>query len=276
MLRHRRRSILVVAVCFGVIGLLAPPAAAARPGNDSESGAVEFSDVPFTYEQDTTGADANGPRFCSNNTSVFFSFTPRDDVQVQADTIGSDYDTVLSVYTRDDGVRRVACNDDTFDLQSAVRFRARAGVTYYLMVAQCCGSGEEYGGGDLVLTVTRVARGPFEATVTIAETGTVDPTTGIATLSGTVACTARSAVAGEGVLRQLRQGLFVARGWVGAQIACTPGDPVEWTVDVDTDTGIAFGDGSARLRYSAWAWDGFEGYLELAVDEEAQVALANG
>jgi hypothetical protein len=265
--------IWVLAGCLAMVGVLAPPAVAAPPGNDSQSGAVEVTDLPFTYEQDTTGANANGPRFCSNNTSVFFRFTPSANVRVQVDTIGSDYDTVLSVYTRDGGVHDIGCNDDVFGLQSAVRFRARAGVTYYLMVAQCCGSGDEYGGGDLVLTVSRVGRGPFEATITLDAAGTADPATGIATISGTATCTARSALALEGVLRQLRQGLFVARGWVSVQIGCVPGEPVEWTVDVDTDTGVAFGDGSARLAYSAWAWDGFESYLELAVDEQASIDL---
>ena len=274
MRKRWHRTMGVLGVSLGVLIALAPSAAAA-PSNDSESRALEVTSLPFTHEEDTTGADANGPRFCSNNTSVFFRLTPSDTVQVQADTIGSDYDTVLSVYTRDGGVHEKGCSDDQFGLQSAVRFRAKAGVTYYFLVAQCCGSGSDFGGGDLVFTVSRVSRKPLDATLEVSASGTVDPATGLATISGTATCTARSEVDIEGQLRELRQGLFVARGYVFAPISCVPGDPVEWSVDVDTETGVAFGEGSARMTYSAWAWDGFEGYVELAVGEVLTITLTN-
>ena len=48
---------------------------------------------------------ADGPRFCSNERSVFYAFTPAEDVYVQVDTLGSDYDTVLAIYTRDEAGR---------------------------------------------------------------------------------------------------------------------------------------------------------------------------
>jgi hypothetical protein len=271
---HRRRAFGALVVSLGVLFVLAPPAVAAAPANDSESRAVEVTGLPFTYEQDTTGANANGPRFCSNNTSVFFRFTASEAMRVQADTFGSDYDTVLGVYTRRGGrVVQKGCNDDALDLQSGVRFRAKTGVTYYFIVAQCCGSGDDYGGGNLVFTVTEVSDEPLEATMTVDATGTYDPDTGNAILSGTVTCSARSGVGLEGILRQVRQGLFVARGYVWAQVSCVPGDPVPWTTEVWTDTGIAFGPGSSRLNYWAAAWDGFGQYIQLADDVTASVDL---
>lgn len=276
-MRRWHRTASVLGVSLGVLIALAPSAAAAAPGNDSESRAMEVAALPFIHQQDTTEANSNGPRFCSNNKSVFFRFTPSRTAQIQADTLGSDYDTVLSVYTRDSdgGVVRKGCSDDVFGLQSAVRFRAKAGVTYFFLVAQCCGSGSDFGGGDLVFTVSPVGKGQLEATLQVNANGTVDPASGIATISGTATCTVRSVVSLDGALRQVRQGMFVARGYAYADIPCIPGDPVAWSLDVDTDTGIAFGEGSARLTHSAWAWDGFEEYVEVVVGEQVNITLAN-
>jgi hypothetical protein len=52
-----------------------------------------------------------------------------------ADTFGSNYDTVLSVWTGSPGTfAPVACNDDTGSLQSQVSFAATSGTTYFFMV----------------------------------------------------------------------------------------------------------------------------------------------
>ena len=68
-------------------------------------------------------------------------------MQLQADTIGSRYDTVLTVLRGPIGdLRVVACNDDRLGLDSAVRFGARAGVRYIFMVSRCCGTGAGHGG----------------------------------------------------------------------------------------------------------------------------------
>ena len=272
-MRRVLRAVGVVGVVWAMLGAMAPPAMAA-PRNDSPSTAMVIPSIPFSHTQDTTGADASGPRFCSNNTSVFFTFTPSDTVRVQVDTFGSDYDTVLSVYTRNGRVDPIRCNDDRVDVASGARFRARAGTTYFLMVAQCCGSGDSYGGGTLVLNVEQVSREPLEATLEVSGTGTVDPATGIATIGGTVTCSKRSVVGIDAILRQLRQGLFVARGYAGTQIACAPGGPVAWSQEVDTETGIAFGTGPATLTYWAAAYDGFRDFLELAMQVRISVELS--
>ena len=153
------------------------------PANDTEGGAIEIGSLPFTHSMDTSGATADGPRFCSRQASVFYSFTPDATSRVQVDLIGSEYDTTLGIYTyRDDGeVRFVTCNDDRFGLASGVRFRAVAGVTYFLMVGAygragwraARPDGGERLGHDL----------EYEVEVT---GGTADPATGLATVTGTV------------------------------------------------------------------------------------------
>ncbi len=251
--------------CFAVLtgvllvaGLGAGVAVAAPPSNDTEAGAIRIGSLPFTHSMDTSDATTDGPRICSTVASVFYSFTPAATTHVQIDLIGSEYDTTLGVYTRSDGgeVKRVKCNDDRFGYASGVRFRAQAGVTYFVMVSQCCGY-RGSGGGPLVLTATKVTNVDLEFAFQVTG-GTVDPNTGIATITGTATCNARSVVDREFALRQLRQGFFVARGGVYLVVACTPDSPAEWSAEVDTETGIAFGTGPATL--STYEEDGYDGW----------------
>jgi hypothetical protein len=266
---------LRTAGCIGltatILAVMATPSLAA-PRNDSPSTAIEVPSIPFSYQQDTTGANANGPRFCSNNTSVFFTFTPSDSVRVQVDTFGSDYDTVLSIYTRDGGVDPIRCDDDRVGVASGARFRARAGTTYFIMVAQCCGSGDSHGGGDLVLHVHEVSVASLEATLEVSGTGTFDPVGGSATIGGTVTCSSAVVVGVEGILRQVRSGLYLARGYPWLQAPCEPGDPMAWSVEVDSETSYAFGAGASRLTYWAYASDGWQWVL-LTDRERANITL---
>lgn len=259
----RRLSGLVVAMTVIVLGVGVLPAAAAPPPNDNEGGAIEFGTLPFTHTMDTSEATASGPRFCPTRASVFYAFTSNVTERVQVDTIGSDYDTTLAVYRRTNSgeVRAVKCNDDRFGLASGVRFRAAAGRTYFLMVGQCC-SNVGGGGGQLVLTATEVADVPLTFSVDVTG-GTADASTGLATVTGTVSCNERSLVAREMTLRQVRNGFFVARGGFFIGVACTPGGPIDWSVEVDTDTGIAFGTGAAVVRtFFEFGTDGFRDFVE--------------
>ena len=261
-----------MAMLFAVTVVLstAGPAFASPPSNDTESGAVRVDAVPFTHAVDTTEATPDGERFCSSHASVFYTFTPSANVRIQVDTLGSEYNTTLAIYTRDDAgqVVEVACNDDRIGRASGLRLRAVAGTAYVFMVGRCCGnpSRGEAGrpGGPLVFTVSAVSSAPLEAAISV-DGGTVDPNTGIATLSGTITCTKRSGVYAEGTLRQVRQGMFVARGYVTAYEVCSPDAPVPWSSEVDTDTSVIFGTGPAMFKpyylsaYAGWH-QGFETY----------------
>ena len=90
-------AIVVAAIVgtFPVIEALAQP-----PSNDSRAGAVVVTSVPFSYAEDTSEATASGPKFCSNNGSVFFKLHAASDQDLQVDTIGSGYDTVASRSSR--------------------------------------------------------------------------------------------------------------------------------------------------------------------------------
>jgi PKD repeat protein len=75
-------------------------------------------------------------------------------MQIEADTSGSNYDAELSAWTGTQGaLNQVACDD--YSSQSKITFAATAGTTYYFMVGQCCGSGQN-GGGNLQFSVRQL------------------------------------------------------------------------------------------------------------------------
>ncbi len=158
--RFQMRGLLVMlaaGLSMAAIGFPAAAQAATAP-NDSFSGATVITSLPFSTTEDTSEAtsDPSDPSGCSSNGSVWFSFTPSSDMRLEADTLGSNYDTVLSAWTGTQGaLNGVACNDDFSGLQSKITFAATAGTTYYFMVGFCCGSGGN-GGSNLQFSVSQV------------------------------------------------------------------------------------------------------------------------
>lgn len=83
-------------------------------------------------------------------------------MDIAANTFGSNYDTVLSVYTGSRGALAQvpnACNDDYNGLQSQVQFSATGGTTYYFLIGFCCGFGSN-GGGYLMFSVQQYVPPP--------------------------------------------------------------------------------------------------------------------
>ncbi len=137
--------------------LLPSPSLAAPPTNDDFDSATTIPELPFTDNMDATDAtwSQDDPQDCSSNGSVWYSYTPSTDLRIEANTFGSSYDTVLSVYTGSRGALSMlygACNDDYEGLQSYLHFDAVGGTTYYFLIATCCGSGN-HGGGNLHFVV---------------------------------------------------------------------------------------------------------------------------
>ena len=145
-----------------------PSRVAAQPLNDSCWSATFIGSTPFSdrvYTGDATASSTDPTPMCGRGSSlksVFYrlTVTSPEGAMVTANTFGSDYDTVLSVYTGHCGglipVPR-ACDDDAFTSQKAmagqsrqsqVGFYASPGTTYYLMATAYDGHG-----GTLVLNV---------------------------------------------------------------------------------------------------------------------------
>jgi hypothetical protein len=246
----------LVVVAFAIVAALPAPAIAQAPANDLATNATVIGSVPFVVQQDASESHTDGPGGCSNIGSVFFRFRPSTGMRLQADTFGSEYDTVLTVFRgRLGDLRLVACNDDAVGLDSAVRFRARAGVRYLIMIAACCGSRPGHG-GPLEFALTEVPTTPLEATAEITS-AVVDPIDGSINVEGTATCSQRAVASLSGRVRQLRDGLFVARGRIHVSATCDT-SPTDWSTTVLPQGDVGFGTGDARFRYFVSAENGFE------------------
>lgn len=84
--------------------------------------------------------------------TVWWTWTAPASGEIRIDTIGSNFDTTLGVYTGSvvNSLSTIASNDDTFGLISQVTFTATAGTTYQIAVD---GFGGSQGSIDLNLTL---------------------------------------------------------------------------------------------------------------------------
>ena len=267
------RTSLVLACVLAILGLAAPASAAVAPANDLIRSATSIGALPFTETLDTTQAHGDGPRFCGNSGSVFYRFKPSVDTRVQVATLGSDYDTVLTVLQGPlNDLRLVRCRDDSgFGVQSVVRFTAEAGRRYFIEVSSCCGSGRT-GGGELVFTAQQLPLG--ELTVDFAITdATIDTVSGDVTIAGTLGCSHPAEILFFGRLRQRRSDQFIASASFGGELMYCSGGVASWSIDrIEPESGISFVAGDARLRFSVQAFDGGT-FATIADDVSEVIAL---
>jgi len=175
------------------------------PPNDELTGATVIPSIPFTVSQ-AAGNATNAPDdpACGGNQSVWFSFTPTQNMRIEANTFGSNYDTVLGVYTGMPGaLTQIGCNDDdNVTVQSRVRFDAVAGITYFFMVSAFF----TQNAGDLTFNLLQA---PPQLTITpsVFKFGSVDPLTGNASISGSISCSEPTTVTISGFVKQMHGGI---------------------------------------------------------------------
>jgi Putative Ig domain len=232
---------------------------AAPPLNDDFSSPIVIDQFPYTHVQMTTKAtSAYDDPFCAgSNRTVWYSFTPQSDMRVEFNTFGSDYDTTLSVYTGPRGaLNQIACNDNATGLaQSRVRFDAKAGVTYYVM------AGTYYywvSAGRLQLNLLE-APPALTLGLAVAESGGVDPTTGQATVTGSITCARPVLVSISGQLKQ-DHAQSTLTGQFAFVVPCN--GTTDWTATVVTSPALfqgraaeLFVGGRASVTASATALD---------------------
>jgi predicted secreted protein len=108
--------------------------------NDDIGGAISIAGQTFSMEQDTSGATTmnDDPYLPCVVTrayrSVWFAYPAAYSGTVTVDTLGSDFDTALAVWSGEPGsLENIACNDNAGQiLQSRVQVPALAGNTYYI------------------------------------------------------------------------------------------------------------------------------------------------
>jgi len=116
-----------------------PPA----PTNDEISQAIAIAVSPFEHRMNTASATlaSDDPRLpCTGNrgaSTVWYRFTAPANGILTLTTEGSDYDTVLAVFSGARGaLTPVVCNDDFVGLQSYLTLNASAGANYFIEVAR--------------------------------------------------------------------------------------------------------------------------------------------
>lgn len=128
------------ATAAGVGSYRGPPAT--PPPNDAFTSAIAWvpgSANPLSGTNRAATKEAGEPLHAGKpgGASVWWRFTATDDSVVSVSTAGSDFDTVLGVYTGGSvaALTPVASNDDSNgSVQSAVQIDATAGVTYFVAV----------------------------------------------------------------------------------------------------------------------------------------------
>lgn len=131
----------------------------ASVGNDAFAGAVPVVTLPAHFTADTSlaGTEAGEPATCGTSPigkTLWYYYTPAVASNVVVRTAGSNFDTVLGVYTGTTvgGLTAVVCNDDSGGAgyyDSVVQFLGAANTTYLI---QAGGYGTS--AGSLVLDVT--------------------------------------------------------------------------------------------------------------------------
>jgi Ca2+-binding RTX toxin-like protein len=177
LMRHLlyRRLLAAATAVVAAVGLAlmgTAPAWAVAPANDNFANAQaqtgSFTDTLSTLDATTeAGEPLSSTCAISLKRTVWYGLTVSAGTQVSADTIGSNYDTVLVVYTGASlgSLSQIACDDDGGGgVQSLVGFTASSSTTYWI---QASGIGPQNGG---VLDLNVVATTPgADVSVSVAE-----------------------------------------------------------------------------------------------------------
>ena len=260
------RSLAIAGLLAGSLLAAAPAAAAGpAPANDDLADAIVIDTFPFTATQDTTGATSGpgDPGTCAapeagpDSFTVWYRWTAPASGPIAVATWGSDYDTSLQVGTSDGsgGIDVLACNEDTRELQAALRFDAVAGETYLFVVGMAPWAWEP-AGGQLVFTLD-VGPAAQAADATLDPVGSISK--GVVRFSGRVSCAAIADLSSL-VILELRQSggpRETGAGTAFLDVSGCPGDDLAFEIEVPADAG-RFHPGAATAQLLWFACNHYE------------------
>jgi hypothetical protein len=233
-LKEKLSEIMLGATVMVIILILLTPAIlitgafAQSPSNDDFDSATEISSLPFSDSVNTAEATTaeDDPDCAESSNTVWYTFTPDEDVSIEANTFGSDYDTILCLYTGARGnLDNPAGNDDASweTHQSQLFFNVTAGETYFFMIGSPFGGS----GGNLVFNVDVGLPTPppprdFDVElVSINPTGLLSHRSGIVQISATIECSEPSDILVSGYATQTT-GRTTVQGFFSESIVCFP------------------------------------------------------
>ena len=238
------------ALAVGSVGV----ALAAPPSNDTFAGSTVIPSVPFSTTEDTTQATLDSadtaagiacpgaPSGFTFSNSVWFAYTPTSNQTLEINTSGSSYQVAGAVLTGTPAsFSGVSC------FLGSTSFQASQGTTYYIDLLQTpAGTG-----GTLGLSVTQLV--PPNPVLTVDSTGTFDPKSGAATVSGTASCSAGASAFVEGSLSQSvgRIATISGSGSPTSAIVCD-GTPHPWSFVATPFSGL-FKGGHAAVSVNMFA-----------------------
>jgi hypothetical protein len=208
--------------------------------NDDVFHAADVDALPFSVDRDTRFATNEGFDYCGpSDASVWYRFTPTDDVRLQIDTSTSNYLAIPYVFTgTPDLLSAVLCGRSQI-----VRVDLLAGHTYHIEIASWSS-----GGGNLALRLS-VSPPPLAITLRLNTFGSVNPTTGIANIGGTVSCNQAAYVFGNGTVQQ-NIGNGIVDGYISISGFCNAASPMEWHATVNSQPSDPLGRGRAATLFT--------------------------
>ena len=186
--------------------------------------ALPFADGPLDIRNATVNPDEprSGCAFGGVRATVWYTFTSQEDVDVITNTIGSDFDRALAVWTDDgSGLEELGCENSFLDEAFPIAFRAAAGQTYFIQVTQIGFFGPT--GSDLVFSLEEESPSTEETT-------------------GDVNCNGMVSAFDAALVLQFNAGLL-------GSLPCSDG------ADVDGDHNISSIDAALILQFTAGLLD---------------------
>jgi hypothetical protein len=231
------------------------PVQAAAPPNDDIGAAIEIAALPYSSSVDITEAtNAAGDLDCSgllDEHTVWYRYQPAADTVLGIRMTSSVNELSLAIGSGG------ALALEYCSFSSEHLFAASGGATYFLQVASCCGAEP----GPVDITIQELQ--PLTVNLEIDSMGTVDPDTGAASVSGTIACDRTTPPGSElvvqGTLTQ-RHGRSTAEGWlvpVHLTTGCSP-TPAPWQATTQLLSTSGFTRGKAVLSATGFACDDFQ------------------
>ena len=229
------------------------------PANDDIASATVIAALPFSESTNTVSATTEpGEPWCYGSAAtIWYSYTPAADVRVEVNTSGTwPMLPAVAVFTGSPGsLATLGCESSNFPFGARVRFDAAAGTTYWIMVGSAWGNS----GGPVAVSVAE-APPAFSLDTWVDPRGAVVPTSGTATVTGTVVCSQPSYVMVSGSLRQQRAGQELL-GWFSTGTMCD--GSATWSATPSYTLGLfrgrsallyTGGPAEAGVTVSGWGW----------------------